>query len=93
MAGTTQVNLATTTNTELLEMGPIKIRILEDGSNTDNRIGAVTLTIAPHTSGPAMHWHRMHDETFLITKGKFLFHTGLSPPPFLHFLTPNIYQK
>jgi hypothetical protein len=36
-------------------MGPIKIRILEDGSKTDNRIGAVSLSIAPRTAGPELH--------------------------------------
>lgn len=76
MAGTTNITLVKTTEGEILEMGPVKIRIIEDGSNTDNRIGAVMLTIAPNTPGPALHWHRMHDETFLITKGKFRFTTG-----------------
>jgi quercetin dioxygenase-like cupin family protein len=60
---------------ETLKMGPIKIRILEDGSKTDNRIGAVSLSIAPRTAGPGLHWHRMHDETFLITKGTIRFST------------------
>ncbi|KAH8671783.1 RmlC-like cupin domain-containing protein [Tricladium varicosporioides] len=60
---------------EILKMGPVTIRILEDGSKTDNRIGSMMLTIAPNTPGPAIHWHRMHDETFLVTKGKFQFTT------------------
>ncbi len=50
--------------------------VLEDGSNTDNRLGAVSLTIPAHTSGPSQHWHRMHDETFLVTKGMVRFTTG-----------------
>jgi quercetin dioxygenase-like cupin family protein len=78
---------------ELIKMGPIEIRVLEDGRNTDNRIGSVVLKIGPKTKGvglslprfptklidmyfkPILHWHRMHDETFLITKGKVRFHT------------------
>ncbi|KAF4624038.1 hypothetical protein G7Y89_g14137 [Cudoniella acicularis] len=60
---------------EVLHMGPVTIRVIEDGSNTDNRIGAIILTIEPRTPGPAIHWHRMHDETFLVTKGRFLFTT------------------
>lgn len=40
----------------------------------DNRIGAVELIIPPRTSGPPAHWHEMHDETFLVTKGTVRFH-------------------
>lgn len=49
-------------------------RIMEDGSNTDNRLGMIELTLAPHASGPVPHWHEMHDETFLVTKGTVRFH-------------------
>lgn len=56
-------------------MGPITIRVLEDGSNTDNRIGSIILSIAPKTAGPILHWHRMHDETFYVTKGTVRFTT------------------
>jgi mannose-6-phosphate isomerase-like protein (cupin superfamily) len=51
------------------------VRILEDGSNTDNRIGSMSLTIPGNTPGPVLHWHRMHDETFLVTKGRIRFTT------------------
>lgn len=54
-------------------MGPTTIRILEDGTHTDNRIGSISLTIAPNTEGPPIHWHRTHDETFLVTKGRVRF--------------------
>ncbi|KAI9047277.1 hypothetical protein LZ554_008728 [Drepanopeziza brunnea f. sp. 'monogermtubi'] len=60
---------------EVLQMGPVTIRILEDGRNTDNRIGSMVLTIQPRTPGPPIHWHRMHDETFLITSGRVRFTT------------------
>ena len=49
-------------------------RIMEDGTNTDNRLGMIELTLAPHASGPVAHWHEMHDETFLVTKGTVRFH-------------------
>lgn len=74
--GSVPVTLIPDSTGETLHMGPITIRVLEDGSNTNNRIGAVSLTIAPHTTGPVQHWHRMHDETFLITKGRIRFTTG-----------------
>jgi len=59
---------------EVLKLGTITIRIMEDGSRTDNRIGSAEFTVPPHTSGPPPHWHEMHDETFLVTQGKLRFH-------------------
>jgi mannose-6-phosphate isomerase-like protein (cupin superfamily) len=35
----------------------------------------MSLTIPGKTPGPILHWHRMHDETFLITKGRIRFTT------------------
>lgn len=31
------------------------------------------LSIPPRTGGPVIHWHRMHDETFLVLKGTVRF--------------------
>ncbi|KAJ9629443.1 hypothetical protein H2203_001817 [Taxawa tesnikishii (nom. ined.)] len=47
---------------------------MEDGSRTDMRISTVELIVPPNTSGPPAHWHEMHDETFLVTKGTIRFH-------------------
>jgi mannose-6-phosphate isomerase-like protein (cupin superfamily) len=60
---------------ETLQLGPISIRVLEDGSRTENRLGVVTLGLAPFSTGPPQHWHEMHDETFLVTKGRVRFTT------------------
>lgn len=61
---------------ELPEMGPTRIRILEDGSRTDNRIGAIASMMPAGVSGPPQHRHLMHDETFLITSGTLRFTLG-----------------
>jgi quercetin dioxygenase-like cupin family protein len=61
---------------EILHAGPIKIRVLEDGSRTDDRIGAVEITVPPKTAQTPQHFHRMHDETFLVISGKVRFTTG-----------------
>ncbi|KAF1986248.1 RmlC-like cupin [Aulographum hederae CBS 113979] len=45
----------------------------------DNRIGAAEFTVPPHTPGPPAHWHEMHDETFLVTKGTIRFHIPGKP--------------
>ncbi|KAI0418765.1 RmlC-like cupin domain-containing protein [Xylaria grammica] len=59
---------------DVLILGPIKCRIMEDGSRTDNRIGSAEFTVPANTPGPPPHWHEMHDETFLVTKGTIRFH-------------------
>ena len=46
---------------------------MEDGSNTDNRLGVAELILAPHATGPSAHWHEMHNEIFLVTKGTVRF--------------------
>lgn len=61
---------------ETFTTGPITVRVLEDGSHTDNRIGAVEITMPPHTEQTPLHFHNMHDETFLVTKGCVRFSTG-----------------
>ncbi|WP_375419217.1 cupin domain-containing protein, partial [uncultured Hymenobacter sp.] len=61
---------------ETFTVGPITIRVLEDGTNTDNRLGAVEITVPPGTDQTPQHYHNMHDETFLVTKGKVRFTTG-----------------
>lgn len=44
---------------EFIMIGPIRLDVLEDGSNTDNRIGAVSITIPAKTPGPTQHWHQV----------------------------------
>ena len=51
----------------------LTLRVMEDGSNTDNRLGVAELILAPHATGPPAHWHEMHDEAFLVTKGTVRF--------------------
>ena len=58
---------------EILQLGPIRARVLEDGSRTDDRIGAVEITVPPKTVQTPLHLHRMHDETFLVTCGTVRF--------------------
>lgn len=45
----------------------------------DMRLSCVELIIPPGTRGPPAHWHEMHDETFLITKGTVRFHIPGKP--------------
>ncbi|SED38331.1 hypothetical protein SAMN04490356_8218 [Streptomyces melanosporofaciens] len=42
---------------ESIQLGPTRMRILEDGSTTGHRLGIGEITIAPHTQGPPQHRH------------------------------------
>ncbi|KAH6390005.1 hypothetical protein HBI60_183940 [Parastagonospora nodorum] len=68
------INFVPSTSGEILKLGHITCRIMEDGSRTDNRIGSAEFTLPPNTAGPPAHWHEMHDETFLVTQGVVRFH-------------------
>ena len=70
------VNFTNSLEGEVIQVGPIRLRILEDGSRTDNRIGAVEIMLPPGIACPPRHLHRMHDETFLVTSGVVRFTMG-----------------
>jgi mannose-6-phosphate isomerase-like protein (cupin superfamily) len=56
--------------------GPIRCRIIEDGSHTQHRLGLIEAVVPPGPGGPPQHIHREHDETFIVTRGKLRFSTG-----------------
>jgi mannose-6-phosphate isomerase-like protein (cupin superfamily) len=57
--------------------GPIRLRILEDGTTTAHRLGIAEITIAPHTGGPPQHRHGRHDEGFYVVAGTARFTVGV----------------
>ncbi|MFJ5841604.1 cupin domain-containing protein [Streptomyces shenzhenensis] len=61
---------------ELFVNGPSQIRILEDGSSTNHRLGIGEITIPPHTPGPPQHRHAQHDEGFYVLSGSVRFTVG-----------------
>ncbi|HVC21864.1 MAG TPA: cupin domain-containing protein [Candidatus Dormibacteraeota bacterium] len=56
--------------------GPIRCRILEDGSHTQHRLGLIEASVPPGPAGPPQHVHREHDEIFIVTEGKLKFASG-----------------
>jgi mannose-6-phosphate isomerase-like protein (cupin superfamily) len=56
--------------------GPLRQRILEDGSHTGHRLGLLEETLQPQTPGPPEHVHHGHDEVFIVTAGKVRFTSG-----------------
>ncbi|EAA29579.1 RmlC-like cupin [Neurospora crassa] len=73
--GPVPVNLTTRQAAEVLKVGPMTIRVYEDGSRTGDRISAILLELPAGVSGPPMHWHRFHDELFFVVKGTCRFVT------------------
>jgi quercetin dioxygenase-like cupin family protein len=61
---------------EILNLGAIQIRILEDGTTTDHRLGVIEITISPQTPGPTQHRHAGHDEGFYVVSGEARFTVG-----------------
>lgn len=61
---------------ELISAGPMTLRVLEDGSSTEHRLGLVEISIPPGVDGPPQHIHRAHDETFYVISGAPTFTCG-----------------
>lgn len=56
--------------------GATRMKILEDGSNTEHRLGVGEITIEAHTEGPQQHRHAQHDEGFYVVSGRARFTVG-----------------
>jgi quercetin dioxygenase-like cupin family protein len=61
---------------EVIELGPARMRILEDGRTTAHRLGIGEITLAPHGDGPPQHRHARHDESFYVLSGTARFTVG-----------------
>jgi quercetin dioxygenase-like cupin family protein len=72
----TDVSLVGPADGEVLQLGPTRLRILEDGRTTQHRLGLAEITLAPHTAGPPQHRHAAHDEGFYVVAGTARFTIG-----------------
>ena len=70
------IEIVDLTEGETIRAGPLRIRILEDGTHTNHRLGLVEVTIPPKVHGPPQHIHREHDETFFVVSGVATFTSG-----------------
>jgi mannose-6-phosphate isomerase-like protein (cupin superfamily) len=79
---------------EVIELGPARIRILEDGATTEHRLGVGEITLAPHSPGPVQHRHAQHDEGFYVVAGTAEFTVGttryLAPKGTLVMVPPGV---
>ena len=71
-----EVSLVDPAGGEVVHLGPTTMRILEDGSTTDHRLGIGEITVAPRTDGPPQHRHAGHDEGFYVVSGTARFTVG-----------------
>ena len=71
-----EVSVVTPDDGEVIELGSIRIRILEGGSTIGHRLALCEVTLAPRSSGPPLHRHARHDEGFYILSGTARFTTG-----------------
>ena len=72
----TDVSIATPADGEVIDLGPARIRIMEDGGTTAHRIGIAEITLAPRSDGPIQHRHAEHDEGFYVVSGTARFTVG-----------------
>jgi len=72
----TSVSVIGPADGEVIQLGPIRMRILEDGRTTEHRLGLGEITIPPHTDGPPQHRHAQHDEGFYVVSGTARFTVG-----------------
>jgi len=77
------VSVVTPDGGEVIELGPARMRILEDGATTAHRLGIGEITLAPHSPGPIQHRHAEHDEGFYVVSGTAEFTVGTTT-----YLTP-----
>ena len=61
---------------DAIQLGPVRMRILEDGSATEHRLEVGEITLPPHTEGPPQHRHSRYDEGFYVVSGTASFTVG-----------------
>jgi mannose-6-phosphate isomerase-like protein (cupin superfamily) len=61
---------------ERVGAGAIGMRILEDGSHTQHRLGLLAATLPPGPASPPQHVHHQHEEVFIVTAGTVRFTSG-----------------
>jgi mannose-6-phosphate isomerase-like protein (cupin superfamily) len=54
---------------QMIDNGPVQIRIVEHGDNTTHRVGITEVRLKPDTLGPPQHYHLNHEETFYVVSG------------------------
>jgi mannose-6-phosphate isomerase-like protein (cupin superfamily) len=72
----TEISMVGPADGEVIQLGPVRLRILEDGRTTGHRLGLGEVTLPPHADGPPQHRHARHDEGFYVVSGTARFTVG-----------------
>jgi len=59
-----------------IPLGPIRMLVLEDGTQTRGTLGLAAFEIPPHAPAPPPHIHHAHEEGFYILEGELEFLAG-----------------
>ena len=57
----------------VINMGPIRITVLEDGTSTRNTMSVAEFAFPPHSPSPMPHVHHAHEEGFYVLEGDLEF--------------------
>jgi quercetin dioxygenase-like cupin family protein len=69
-----EIGLATKRNaSELLQVGRIPVRVIDDGSLNGHQLGAIEATLPARTTQTPPHVHKRYTVTFLVTSGTIEF--------------------
>ena len=60
----------------VLASDAVRVRVLEDGSTTQRRLGIAEIKLTPKSAGPPQHRHAQHDEGFYVVSGTVRFTVG-----------------
>lgn len=72
-----QVSIVGPDEGEVISLGlAVRMRVLEDGSTTQHRLGLVEGRLTPNTTGPPQHRHALHEEAFYVVSGTVRFTIG-----------------
>lgn len=72
----TEISVVGPRDGEVIQLGPVQMRLLEDGSTTEHRLGVGEATLPTHTDGPPQHRHAEHGEGFYVISGTARFTVG-----------------
>ncbi len=59
-----------------IQMGPIRVIVQEDGSQTRGTLGIAEFEFPPHAPSPPPHVHHAHEEGFYVLEGELEFLVG-----------------
>ncbi len=60
----------------MIPLGPIRMYVQEDGTQTRGTLGVAEFEVPPHAPTPPPHIHHAHEEGFYVLEGELEFQAG-----------------